>query len=325
MAAETGTKVPPAQRIKPSDCAFDLDQALTSIVAVRVQVPEDAFTAPTLGTERAGYGVAIRDNGLVLTIGYLVVEAETIWLRTHDNRSVPAHALAYDQESGFGLVQALAPLNVPALPIGDSDSVDIGDTVIVAGHGGRENALSAEVVACEEFAGYWEYVLDKALFTTPSHPNWGGTAIIAQDGTLVGIGSLQMEQARQSGTSTHLNMIVPINLLAPIMQDLLRSGRRAAPPRPWLGLYAAQIGDQIVVAGTADDGPAEVAGLHGGDVVLELAGKPVTTLTTFWRRIWALGPAGVDVPMRVRRDGRVIEVQIASADRARFTRTPVLH
>jgi len=188
-------KVPPEDQPKLSDYAFDLEAAMSAVVGVRAVVPEDAFTAQTLGTERAGNGVLIRDNGLVLTIGYLITEAESIWLAPNSGPPVPGHALAYDQETGFGLVQALARLDLPALPIGNSSRTQIGDRLVVAGFGGRQRSVAARIVAKQEFAGYWEYLLDEAIFVAPAHPHWGGTAAIDATGELIGIGSLQLERA----------------------------------------------------------------------------------------------------------------------------------
>src|SRR5580704_3345357 len=177
MPSASEWKVPAAVRPKPQDYAYDLDQALAAVVGVRSVIPGDAFSAETLGTERAGNGVIIRNNGLVLTIGYLITEAETIWLTLSDGRSVPGHVLGYDQETGFGLVQALAKLDMPALAFGQSAKISVGERVVVAGAGGRHHSVAARVAAKQEFAGYWEYVLDEAIFTAPAHPNWGGTAL----------------------------------------------------------------------------------------------------------------------------------------------------
>src|SRR6266540_2584747 len=240
-------KVPAAVQPKLTDYGYDLEHALAAMVGIRAIVPADAFTAETLGTERTGNGVLIRGDGLVLTIGYLVTEAETIWLSLSDGRSLPGHVLAYDQATGFGLVQALARLDLPALSLGQSRQAQIGERVVVGGAGGRQHSVAARIVAKQEFAGYWEYVLDEAIFTAPAHPNWGGTALIGAAGDLLGIGSLQLEQPRDQGTE-HLNMIVPIDQLKPILEDLLTLGRRNRPPRPWLGLYATEIDDKIVVA-----------------------------------------------------------------------------
>ena len=302
------------------------------MVGLRAMIPEDAFTAQMLGTERAGNGVVIQDSGLVLTIGYLITEAETIWLSPRVGPPVQGHALAYDQETGFGLVQALARLNAPALPIGSSAKARLDDRVIVAGAGGRQRSVAARIVAKEEFAGYWEYVLDEAIFTAPAHPNWGGTAMIGASGELLGIGSLKLEQEQDGGlelrretASSHLNMIVPIDLLKPILDDLLRYGRPNRPPRPWLGLYAAKIEDRIVVIGLADRGPAQRAGLRAGDVVRAIGGGEVRSLAGMFRRIWSLGQAGVEIPLILDRDGQTVEQTVASADRSRFFKAPRLH
>lgn len=309
---------------KPEDYDFDLDQALTAVVGLKANIPAAAFTADTLGTERAGNGVLIRPDGLVLTMGYLITEAETIWLHLHDGRAVPGHALAYDQQTGFGLVQALDRVALPSLPFGNSAKARIGDRVVVAGVGGRAGAVAAHIVAKQEFAGYWEYVLDEAIFTAPAHPNWGGTAVIDSAGRLVGIGSLQVEQASE-GRPVHFNMIVPIDLLKPVLDDLLKFGRLNRPPRPWLGLYATEVEDKIVIAGLAENGPAERAGLETGDLVLAVKGTDVTDLASMYRSIWSLGQAGVEVPLKIFRGGRTKELRVTSADRQRFLMTPRLH
>jgi S1-C subfamily serine protease len=325
MASLGEWKVSPAVQPKPADYDYNLDAALSSVVGLRATVPDDAFTAETLGTERAGHGVIIRDNGLVLTIGYLVTEAETIWLSLGDGRAVQAHTLAYDQESGFGLVQALTRLDLPALPLGHSSAARVGDRVVVAGVGGRERSVAASIVAKQEFAGYWEYVLDEAIYTGPAHPNWGGTALVGPSGELLGVGSLQLEQERAKGTTERLNMVVPIDLLKPILDDLLTHGRRRTPPRPWLGLYATEVEDRIVVVGLANRGPAQLADLRIGDIVLAVHGDDVTSLADFFRGIWSLGNAGVDVSLTIYRDGRTFDLRVTSADRNRFFRKPSLH
>ncbi len=323
MASLLEWKVPAAAQPRAQDYGYDLERALSSVIGLHSIIPSDAFTADTLGVERAGNGVLI-DEGLVLTIGYLITEAETIWLHLGDGRVVEGHALAYDQETGFGLVQALGKIDLPSLSLGSSGKVEVGERVVVGGAGGRTRSVAARVAARQEFAGYWEYVLDEAIFTYPAHPNWGGTALISSAGELVGIGSLQVERSRGEG-SEHLNMIVPIDLLKPVLNDLRRFGRADRPVRPWLGLYSTEIEDKIIVVGIAPKGPAARAELKTGDVVLEVGGERVSTLAEFYRRVWALGDAGVEVPLTLYRDGVTFEVAVNSSDRARFLKTPRLH
>lgn len=310
-------------RPQPEDFDFELDRALSSVVSVSTQIPEDAMTAGVLGTDRMGNGVVIRDN-IVLTIGYLVTEADTIWL-TSGKVTTPGHVLGYDQATGFGLVQALGQLNLPALPLGDSDAAKIGDPVVIAGAGGLDDSVAAHVVAKQEFAGYWEYLLDEALFTAPAHPHWGGTALINAEGELIGIGSLQVEHSDPDGDNFDLNMIVPINLLKPILEDMLKIGRANRPPRPWLGLYTAEIDNQIVVAGIASDGPSEHSGLEVGDLIVGVNGTDVTDLADFFRSVWALGEAGVEVPLDIQRDEATFQVRVTSADRKKLLKGPVVH
>jgi S1-C subfamily serine protease len=324
MPAVSDWKVPASSQPKPEDYGYDLDRALAAVVALRATVPSDAFTAETLGTERAGNGVFIR-NGVVLTIGYLITEAETIWLTLSDGRSVPGHVLGYDQETGFGLVQALAKLDVPALDLGNSAAASIGERVVVGGAGGRARSVAARIAAKQEFAGYWEYVVDEAIFTAPPHPNWGGTALIGPAGDLLGIGSLQLQHAVDKETAENINMIVPIDLLKPIFNDLMKFGRRSGPARPWLGLYATEVDDRLVVVGLAERGPAKRADVRTGDVVLAVAGTEVHDLAGFFRRVWAQGKAGVDVPITIYRDGHTMEMRIKSGDRERYLKGPSLH
>lgn len=313
----------PALRPQLEDFEFDLERALTSVVSVSTKIPDDAMTAGVLGTDRVGNGVVIRNN-IVLTIGYLVTEAETVWLTSGDV-TIPGHVLGYDQATGFGLIQALGQLQLPVLPLGDSDACKIGDPVVMAGSGGLEGSVAAHIVAKQEFAGYWEYLLDEALFTAPAHPHWGGAALISATGELLGIGSLQVEHSDPDGDNFDLNMVVPINLLKPIVDDLLKIGRANLPPRPWLGLYTAEIDGQIVVAGIASDGPSDDSGIEVGDIISGVAGTDVHDLAEFFRRVWALGDAGIEVPLDVHRDGAVFEVRITSADRRKLLKGPVVH
>jgi S1-C subfamily serine protease len=324
MSSSSDWEMPLAVQPKPEHYDYDLEEALNSLVGLRAIIPGDAFTAETLGTERAGNGVLIRD-GVVLTIGYLITEAQTIWLHLADGHAVPGHVLAYDQETGFGLVQALARLDFPTLPIGQSKEAKVGDAVVVAGAGGRKHSVVARIAAKQEFAGNWEYVLDEAIFTAPAHPFWGGTAMIGGDGALLGIGSLQVQQVRDSGTAEPLNMIVPIDILKPVLEDLLTLGRPNHPPRPWLGLNATEIDDKVVVARVSNGGPARRANLRTGDVVLAVADTKVNDLAGFFRKVWSLGKAGVEVPLTIYRDGRTVEARVTSGDRNRFLKGPSLH
>jgi S1-C subfamily serine protease len=316
---------------KPEDYDYELDDALGAVVGIRALVPPDAFTADILGTERVGHGALIRSDGLVLTIGYLITEAETVWINLGDQRTVPGHVLGYDQETGFGLVQALARLDVPVLPLGNSNKAEVGMRVVVAGAGGRNRSVAARIIAKQEFSGYWEYVLDEAIFTAPAHSFWGGTALIGPAGELLGIGSLQIQQAAQDtrGGATKqaddANMIVPIDLLKPIMDDLVTIGRPSRPARPWLGLYATELGSNVAILGVASRGPAEKSDLRSGDIVLAVGGTTVSDLAGLFRRVWALGEAGVTVPLTLNREGKTFDVAVRSTDRRRLLKGPVLH
>ena len=325
MARSIEWEIPAELQPKPEDFGFELDAKLNGILGLQATVPDDAFTAPTLGTERAGSGVLIREDGLGLTIGYLITEAESIWLTSSIGGAVPGHVLGYDQETGFGLVQALGRLNVKPLDLGTKVRVGAGDKAILAAEGGVRHAVASTVVARQEFAGYWEYLLDRAIFTAPAHPFWGGAALIGSDGSLIGVGSLHVQHSSGRELRRDVNMVVPIDLLPPILDDMLTYGRANRPPRPWLGLYAAEVEDAIVVAGLSERGPASKTGLKPGDRILAVRDDPVSSLASFWRRVWASGPAGSEVVLQVMRDQEKMQVRIPSTDRTRLLKTPRLH
>ena len=309
----------------PAAYTFDLTNALNSIVALQSRVPEDAHTVGALGANRAGHGVVISEDGLILTIGYLVVEAESIWLVDHLGTAVAGHVAGYDNETGFALVQALGRLCAPALPLGSASNISVGDPVVFAGHGGPACALATCIKEKREFAGYWEYLLEEAMFTSPAHPFWGGGALIGSDGTLCGIGSLYVQENRSNGQSYDGNMIVPIDLLKPIFNDLRRFGRPQRAPRPWIGALTAESNGRIVVVGLWDKGPAETAGLQTEDFIIGVNKLPVSTLPELFRAMWSLGEAGAEVPLNILRAGQLVDVIIYSSDRSAYYRSPQIH
>src|SRR5687767_5855982 len=323
VADTTQWAFPASLQPKPGTLGFDLASALDGVVTVHAEIPDDAFTASILGTERIGNGVVIRDDGLILTIGYLITEAETIWITTNDGRVLPGHPMAYDFETGFGLVQPLGRLNVKPIARGSASALSPGDSVYVLGRGGRAHALEAELLAKREFAGYWEYVLDEALFATPLHPEWSGAALLDADGKLVGIGSLYVQE-EIGDEVVKGNMFVPIDLLDPIEEDLVSYGRARRPARPWLGMYTAETDGKLVVRGLVKGGPADEAGVRLGDVVVEVAGGQIGTLSEFFRNVWARGAAGVPVPLTLARGSSAVSAVVQSGDREDFLRKPSL-
>ncbi len=313
------------ETVKEPEVELDVDAMLSSLVSVRTEVPDDALTAPVLGTERMGNGVVIGDRGLVLTIGYLVTEAQTLWITDHRGAAVPGHVLGYDQESGFGLVQALQPLTAPAMDLGVSAACDVGDPIVVAGHGGGDALVTGRIIAKREFAGYWEYVLDEALFTAPAHPNWGGAALVGSDGRLLGVGSLLVQTVSSSGEKGGANMVVPIDLLKPILEDMKLYGRPNRPARPWLGFLVQDVGSHLVVASTYDGCPADRAGVEVGDLIVEVAGEPIDGLAELFRKVWGIGPAGSEIPLTIVRDGEPRPVVLESIDRDARLRHGAVH
>ena len=322
----TDWKIPSKLQPSPTDYSFDLDRALSAVVTVKSNVPADAFTAGILGTERIGSGAVIRPDGLVLTIGYLITEAESIWIVSGDGRAVPGHTLAVDAETGFGLVQPLGKLDLPSLECGDPAQLAVGADVLLAAAGGRTHAVATEIVVRQPFAGYWEYLLDDAIFTAPAHPMWGGAALIDPQGKLAGIGSLILQQADANGRRLDRNMVVPVDLLAPVLDPMVRLGTTGRPPRPWIGFYAMENDeDELVIGGIAEGGPAERGGLHVGDEILALDDHDVSDLGSVWRQLWQSGPPGTKVAVRVRRDGETLVRRVETIDRNTLLRSPSLH
>ncbi len=325
MSDEPDWSIPQILRPRPECCDFDLERALEAILSLRAEIPEDAFTAPILGTEREGSAVLLEGGRIAITIGYLIAEAERVWLGSSRGGAVEAHVLGYDFATGFGVLMLLGRLPVGGLALGSGTRLALGDPVILAAAGGLAAAVQARLVARHEFAGYWEYLLEEAYFTAPAHPHWGGAGLIGPDGHLLGIGSLLIEAAAGPGRPGAANMVVPTDILVPVLDQLVRKGRVDRPPRPWLGLYVVEAGDRLVVSGVAPGGPAHKAGIERGDLVVAVAGHAVLDLADLWRKVWALGEAGVEVPLLLVRNGRRLDRVLRSIDREQMLRRPRLH
>jgi S1-C subfamily serine protease len=302
----------------------DEAQALVdAVVLVHSRAFADARSIETLGRERAGSGIVIDASGLALTIGYLVIEAETITLTTAAGRTVPAALAAYDHATGFALLKPLVPLPVQPVVLGESGALREQDVVMTLPFGGREAARLARVVSRRLFTGSWEYLLEEAIFTAPPTAQWAGAALIDRNGRLVGVGSLMVRDASGGGDVMPGNLFVPIDLLKPIFEDLVAKGKRGGPARPWLGLATEAVQGRLLVTRVSPEGPADLAGIAAGDVVLGVGGAAVASQAELYRRLWGLGAAGVDVSLRVMRAGAVREVTVTSIERTAYFRDPV--
>ena len=299
--------------------AQDVEEAMRALVRVRATVPEDATTARTLGTEREGNGILIDSNGLILTIGYLIVEADSIEVQTATG-TFPADFVGYDGDTGFGLVRTRSLAGLKPMQLGESSRVEVGDSLQVGGFGNE--AQRVHVISRGEFVGSWEYLLDSAVYTAPAYPDFGGAALISE-GKLVGVGSILAAFTQPGVGRLACNMFVPIDLLKPILQALERSGRSGLPSRPWLGLNTAETEGRVVVTMVTPGGPAEQAGLRRGDIILTVSQQPVAGIAEFYRRVWSTGSAGVSVRLRVLQGDRIRELTVKSVDRSeRLRRSP---
>jgi S1-C subfamily serine protease len=310
-----------------ADVGFDLDAVLGAVRPLRASVPADAFTAATLGTEREGNAVLIDREGLLLTIGYLIVEATHVMIGDEGGHGVAAHVVGYDHETGFGLVRTERPIASRPIALADNaSSLAAGASVVIAAHGGANQAMMGSIAARRVFAGSWEYMLESAIFTTPLHPHWSGAALIGKDdGKLYGTGSLFVQEAGAAGSAVPGNMFVPIDLLKPIFEDLRTLGRPSKQPRPWLGMHTTEALGHLLIAGVHDDGPADRAGVKPGDIVLRVDGAAVRSLADMYRRVWSCGTAGVDIRFDLVRGSDTVAVVVHSSDRHRFLRQPQRH
>lgn len=304
--------------------AHALDRAaediLKAVVQFKATVPKGARTAGTLGTEREGSGILIDDQGHILTTGYLVIESESIEVTGSDGRKSTASFVGYDHATGFGLIRAENPLGVRPIEIGRSADLAEGAPVLIAAHGGMDSAAGARVMARREFAGYWEYLLENAIYTAPAYPRFAGAALIGADGRLLGVGSLFTPLAVPGVGNLPCNVFIPIDLLQPILADLIDRGRPSAPGRPWLGINTAESHGRVFISRVTEDGPAEAAGLQPDDLVLKVNGAAVNDVSDFYRKVWACGSAGVEVTLTILKGVEPREVKVRSADRNAFLR-----
>ena len=303
---------PPAIRPRPERSVDAL-----SVVKLRSRAFAGARSSQTLGPQREGTGVVIDASGLVLTIGYLILEAETIELSTADGTSFPATMVGYDSVTGFGLLRSLRPLPITPIALGQSSSVATRDRVLIVGFDGVAPAV---VVSRRPFVGWWEYLLDEAIYTAPATVNWAGAALLDHEGKLLGIGSLSVNDAIGSESQLAGNMFVPIDLLKSVLSDLVARGKSSGSPRPWLGVQTQEVQGNVIVTRVSPDSPADKAAMRAGDVIVAVGGETVTGQADFYTRLWSRGAAGVEVRLDVLRRGTIQRVTVTSADRESYYR-----
>jgi len=310
--AQAQNQDPPAERGAQSTTVQDL---VSAVVGIRTVINPDGRSVSNLGREREGSGIVIDESGLVLTIGYLMVEAHAAEIVTGAGRTLPATVVGYDHETGFGLLRTLEPPKIKPLTLGRSADLKEQDPALVSSFGGTGMLLPVNVVSRREFTGSWEYLIEDAIFTSPPHPAWSGAALVNREGKLVGVGSLIVGDSKGENESSPGNMFVPIDLLPPVMGDLLASGRVSGPGKPWLGVNTQAIDGHLVVSGVTPESPAQKAGLKRGDIIAGVNGARTRTLAEFYRAMWATGKAGVTVPLDVMSDGERRRVDVPSVNR----------
>ena len=294
--------------------------ALDAIVKLSIKTMADARTADTLGAEREGTGVVIGADGLILTIGYLVIESESILVLTPDGRVFPAVVIGFDHVSGFGLIRATGAVSLKPIALGESAALLEYEQVFPVTHTAAGSLSTAYVVSRRRFTGYWEYMIEDAIFTAPPRFDHSGAALLDRGGRLIGIGSLWVGDALNEGVAFPGNMFVPVDLLKPILDELVRQGRRTHPARPWLGVYTEEIENHVVVTRVLPGAPAADAGLRRGDVILGVAGQSIGGQSEFYQRLWATGPAGEEIVLHILRSKTVQQVRIRSVDRVAYLR-----
>jgi S1-C subfamily serine protease len=299
--------------------ARTFDSTFAAVVGVFTTIPEDARTAEALGTRRQGSGVLIDDDGLILTIGYLIMEADEIVVVGPQGEQIPADFIAYDHATGFGLVRAREPVMASAMKLGESKYLNQGDPVLAVSFSGRAPVVAASVVSRRPFAGYWEYLLENAIFTLPAHHEYGGAALINSRGELVGIGSLIVNDAIVQERPVIGNMFVPVESLQPILADLVESGRRKAPVPPWLGVYTEEAEGRLYISRLTKDGPGEQAGLKPGDIIIGVDGRRIGNMIEYYRKIRKTGNAGTSINLDVvpfgSKDLTINKINVKSLDR----------
>ena len=295
-------------------------EAIDAVVRIKVTAIADARSLRTLGREREGSGILVAPSGLILTIGYLILEADTITVTDNAGKSVSATIVAYDHATGFGLVRPVVPINAKGATLGSSREVAETDKLIFATHGGKDSASLATVASKRRFAGYWEYLVDDAIFTVPPRGDHSGAALINREGKLVGIGSLIVADAAVPNRRFPGNMFVPIDLVKPILEQIAAVGKSNETARPWIGLSTQEVDGRLFVLRVQDDSPAAAAGLKTGDIILGIGGDKVATLEQFYRRLWS-GQPGTAIRLNVLQGTDVREVDVRSIDRTQYMRT----
>jgi S1-C subfamily serine protease len=309
-----GAAAPPASAPRPEPGAAAstpsaVARVRTAIVGLQVLVPPDRPSAATLGEERAGSATIIDPDGLAVTVGYLVLDAARIEVTLEDGRRTTAGLVGHDFESGLALIR-LDPAGVPypRAQLGQSAPLAAGQPVAIVGVGGAGPPVGVmvRVTGVGPFVAYWEYLLDRAVFVAPHHPAFGGAALVDPDGALVGVVSLRLPAG---------HLAIPIDLLAPARDAMIRTGRPARPPRPWLGIRAIGMDGGIGIAGVSPAGPAQAAGLRPGDVILRMNGERVADVEVFYRRLWAQ-PVNQPLELGVWRDGALETITVRPRDRS---------
>ena len=315
----------PSPAVQSSIAAFT--RANAAVVGIKVGVADGATSAETLGKERVGSGVVIGADGLILTIGYLMLEAQSIQIVTQDNKTLPAQAVAYDLATGFGLVKTIVPLRgIEPVALGSLKDLQTGEALMAAtgaqGNGEEGDVAMTQLISKRPFSGYWEYHIDAAMFTSPPINNHSGAPLFNQKGELVGIGSLYVSDAMGGNRRLPGNMFVPVDLLKPILSEMQQTGSTKLSRRPWLGLSSTEQGGRVQIIRVNKQSPAQVAGLEPGDLVLAVDGVKVATLEEFYKKLWDHPNPDAEISLTVLQGADIKTLKLKPVDRMSTMRKP---
>jgi S1-C subfamily serine protease len=290
-----------------------LQKIIPAVVGIHSKIPLDRPSVLTLGPLRWGSGVIYDPQGYILTVGYIVSDAAEIQVSLQDGRTVPARLVGVDAQSGIGVIKMEGEGPWPAAPLGDSTRAAVGDTTATLGVDSDKKLVVTQgsIQEIKRFAGYWEYMIDRALIVAPYNPSFGGSPLVNGRGEVIGVTSLRL------GETPQVNLAIPIEYFIAVREELLaKGGLPSRPPRPWIGVYTVPTPQGLIVAGGSPTGPAAEAGFQRGDVIVRLNGQSVEGQEDFYQKLWQT-KVGDEIAIVVLRENKFEILKLKTVDRQR--------